>query len=53
VQSPYGQVYFKALKRKLDPETKDGIFILTVGPWNLSLNKNIKNEKDFRKNILL
>ncbi|WP_419488508.1 hypothetical protein [Chryseobacterium bernardetii] len=47
VQSPYGQVYFKALKRKLDTETKDGIFILTVGPWNLSLNKNIKNEKDF------
>lgn len=47
VQSPYGQVYFKALKRKLDPETKNGIFILTVAPWNLSLNRNIKNEKDF------
>lgn len=47
VQSPYGQVYFKALKRKLDPETKNGIFILTVGPWNLSLNKSIKSEKDF------
>lgn len=47
VESPYGQVYFKALKRKLGPETKNGIFILTVSPWNLSLNKRIKNEKDF------
>ncbi len=47
VESPYGQVYFKALKRKLDPETKNGTFILTVSPWNLSLNKSIKEEKDF------
>lgn len=47
VESPYGQIYFKALKRKLDPETKNGIFILTVSPWTLSLNKNIKNSKDF------
>lgn len=47
VESPYGQVYFKALKRKLDPETKSGVFILTVSPWNLSLNQQIKKEKDF------
>lgn len=45
--SPYGKVYLKALKRKLDPDTRNGIFILTVSPWNLSLNKSIKNEKDF------
>lgn len=47
VESPYGQIYFKALKRKLDPDTKNGMFILTVSPWNLSLNKQIKNKKDF------
>ncbi|MCJ7934320.1 MAG: hypothetical protein MUW56_11945 [Chryseobacterium sp.] len=47
VESPYGQVYYKALKRKLDPDTKNGIFILTVSPWTLSLNKNIKNAKDY------
>ncbi|AZA78937.1 hypothetical protein EG347_16160 [Chryseobacterium sp. G0186] len=47
MQSPYGQVYFKALKRKLAPETKNGIFILTVNPWSLSIGKNIKKEKDF------
>lgn len=47
VESPYGQIYLKALKRKLDPETKDGIFILTVNPWSLSLDKNVRNIKDY------
>ncbi len=47
VESPYGNVYLEALKRKLDPETKDGIFILTVDPWNLSLNKNVKSTKEY------
>lgn len=47
VQSPYGQVYFSALKRKLDPETKDGVFILTVNPWSLSLDKNVRNFKEY------
>lgn len=47
VQSPYGQIYFKALQRKLDPETKNGIFILTVNPWNLALNNIVKKTEDF------
>jgi hypothetical protein len=47
VESPYGPIYLKALKRKLDPETKDGVFIVTVDPWALSLNKSIKKAQDF------
>lgn len=47
VQSPYGEVYYKALQRKLDPETENGIFIVTVDPWNLSLDKNVKKQSDF------
>lgn len=47
VESPYGKVYLEAIKRKLDPETKNGIFILTVDPWNLSLNKNIRSTKEY------
>lgn len=47
VESPYGKIYLEAVKRKLDPETKNGIFILTVDPWNLSLNKNIKSIKEY------
>jgi len=47
VQSPYGQIYLKALKRKLDPETQNGTFILAVSPWNLALNNIVKKAKDF------
>lgn len=47
VQSPYGEIYLKALKRKLDPDTKNGIFILTVNPWNLSLRNDVKRKEDF------
>jgi len=47
VQSPYGPVYFEALKRKIHPDTKNGVFILTVDPWNLSLNNTIKELKNF------
>ncbi|WP_228462962.1 hypothetical protein [Chryseobacterium caseinilyticum] len=47
VQSPYGKIYFEALKKKIDPETKEGIFILTVDPWNLALHNRVKNEEEF------
>lgn len=47
VYSPYGQIYFNALKRKLNPATKNGVFILTVNPWNLSLNHIVKKKEDF------
>ncbi|WP_412850299.1 hypothetical protein ACL0VS_10780 [Chryseobacterium sp. PMSZPI] len=45
--SPYGPVYFKALKRKLDPDTKNGVFILTISPWNLGIDNKIKSVEDF------
>lgn len=38
--SPYGEIYLKGLKRKLKKNTKDGIFILTVDPWSVSMDKN-------------
>lgn len=47
MQSPYGEIYYKALQRKLDPDTQNGLFIITVDPWNLSLGKNVKNSRDF------
>lgn len=39
VDSPYGEIYLNAVKKKLDSKTKDGIFILGVDPWNLSITK--------------
>jgi hypothetical protein len=47
VESPYGPIYLKALKRKIKPNTKNGIFILTVDPWNLSLGKTAHQYEDF------
>ncbi len=46
VQSPYGPVYLNALKRKLNPDTKDGLFIITVDPWNLSADKNFNGRPE-------
>ncbi len=43
--SPYGNIYFEAIKKKIDPDTKNGIFILTVDPWSLSADKSLE-EKD-------
>lgn len=50
VHSPYGKVYLNALKKKISPEAKEGIFILSVSPWNLALGKGITDEKDFPEN---
>ncbi|MCX8522335.1 hypothetical protein OF897_00165 [Chryseobacterium formosus] len=46
-ESPYGKVYLEAVKKKINQETKKGIFILTVDPWSLSLDKDIKNEAEY------
>lgn len=48
--SPYGKIYFEAIKKKLDPNTKNGIFILTVDPWSLTIDKRIKSEKEYSEN---
>lgn len=34
--SKYGDVYTQAILKKLDAESKDGIFIVTVDPWSVS-----------------
>lgn len=49
-QSPYGPLYLEALKKKIKPNTKNGVFILTVSPWNLSATKDIIREKDLPEN---
>jgi hypothetical protein len=37
--SPYGPAYFNAIRKKLDPATKHGLFIVCVDPWALSIPK--------------
>jgi hypothetical protein len=35
--SPYGPPYLRSIERKLRPEVKNGLFIVGVDPWSLSL----------------
>jgi hypothetical protein len=34
--SPFGLVYYNAIKQKIDLKSKDGCFIVTVDPWSIS-----------------
>lgn len=34
--SPYGATYLNSIKKKLNKESKGGIFIITVDPWSIS-----------------
>lgn len=44
--SPFGPYYYEAIKKKLNPNTKNGIFIIGVDPWQFSVDK--ENEDDPR-----
>ncbi|MBU6121514.1 hypothetical protein [Hymenobacter siberiensis] len=35
--SPYGPAYLASIRRKLRPEVRNGLFIIAVDPWSLSL----------------
>jgi hypothetical protein len=51
VDSPYGPVYFNAIKRKINENSKSSIFILGVDPWSISsTTKNPNDYKNFLEN---
>ena len=37
MHSPYGPAYLASIRRKLRPEVRNGLFIIAVDPWSLSL----------------
>lgn len=39
--SPYGEVYYNAINKKLLDDSERGLFIVTVDPWSLSIGKNV------------
>ena len=47
IDSPYGPAYYESIKRKLDPGTRDGIFIVTVDPWSISDTAADLNNADY------
>jgi hypothetical protein len=36
MHSPYGSAYFNSIQKKMKPDVKDGIYIVTVDPWSIS-----------------
>jgi len=40
-QSPYGAVYLEAIQKKLKPDVKNGLFILSVSPGNLTIPQHV------------
>ncbi|BEV03535.1 hypothetical protein [Chryseobacterium gambrini] len=59
--SPYGPKYLESIKKKLKSDTKNGVFIITVEPTALMVNKNepddpqyyIENDKSVAKTSLV
>lgn len=43
--SPYGKVYLESIQRKLDSESKNGLFIVTVDPWSIAVDSNDPNNE--------
>lgn len=43
-KSPYGPSYLRSVQRKLDPNTKNGIFILTVDYWSIATKSQHPND---------
>jgi hypothetical protein len=49
-QSPYGSVYYESIKKKINKESKNGIFIVAVSPWSISsFTEDPNNYKNFRE----
>ncbi len=42
--SSFGPVYYRSIARKLDPHTKDGIFIIAIDPWSLASQTEDPND---------
>lgn len=44
--SPFGKVYLKAIKNKIDENKKNGLFIIGVNPWSLCENSDNSNLRE-------
>ncbi|MBN2858303.1 MAG: hypothetical protein JXN63_07870 [Candidatus Delongbacteria bacterium] len=51
--SSFGPAYYNSIKRKLDTDSKNGIFIIEVNPWTISENfKTVEDTTKFFENNL-
>jgi hypothetical protein len=50
LHSPFGKTYLNSIKKKLDPSTRNGDFIISVDPWSLSsFTKSPEDSMSFRE----
>jgi hypothetical protein len=42
--SPFGPVYYNAIKKKLNHQNKNAVFIIEVNPWSISKEKTNNND---------
>lgn len=49
--SPFGPTYLNSIKKKLNPQAKNGIYIITVDPWSIS-DENPNDSTKFEENNL-
>ena len=48
--SPYGPIYLRSIQQKVDPKSRDGIFIICVDAWSLSCrNGHPEDSSSFRE----
>jgi len=45
--SPYGEIYSKSIKEKIDPDAEYGIFILEVNPWTLGVTLDSITNREY------
>lgn len=51
--SPFGPVYLESIKKKLDSNERDGIFIITIEPWSIcSITNDPTDSLNFRERNL-
>ncbi len=42
--SNYGRAYYQSVVKKLDPNSKNGVFVLAVDPWSIAGTKGTRNK---------
>ena len=50
IHTPYGKAYYNSIEKKLDHQSKDGLFLVCVNPWTLSsMTKNSEDSLHIRE----
>ena len=51
LHSPFGEIYYNAIKEKLNKQTKNGLFIIAVDPWAISSIDSLKYARELKTEL--